>query len=77
MAGDENCSARLSDEPPCLLGGPGAVEVGGCTGIRLLPPLEWVALAAVLIFGEIPELRHPDRGGYGDIYYAAAVRSGA
>ncbi|WP_157866981.1 MULTISPECIES: hypothetical protein [Frankia] len=51
--------------------------MGGCTGIRLLPPLEWVALAAVLIFGEIPELRHPDRGGYGDIYYAAAVRSGA
>ncbi|MCM3922465.1 hypothetical protein ND748_12450 [Frankia sp. AiPs1] len=62
---------------PCLLAGPATVVVGGCTGIRPPPRLEWVALTAVLIFGESPELRRPHRGGYGDSYYAATVRSGA
>lgn len=73
--GDEIGSARLSDGPPCLLGGPEMVDGRRMHGNLLIATPGMGALPAVLIFGEILELRRPDRSGYGDICAAAAVRS--
>ncbi len=74
-AGGENSSTRLSDERPSLFSEPAGDEASGCTGIRLSRPVEWAALAAVLIFGAVLNLWRLDRNGYGNVYYAAAARS--